>query len=101
MGKIFFKLSAAFSVIFLMSGCLANDQTDARFACKTDNDCYISCNFGAVNKDWYNANVEESKGECIDGCEEVNIAKCIDSECMAINNSTGKTNEYCTKKDVK
>jgi len=68
------------------------------FACATDDDCWTSCKYGAVNKDWYQDNVDP-KSECKDGCaSKGSDARCEDGECVTY--LRGKRAEHCTKRKV-
>jgi hypothetical protein len=69
---------------------------DERWRCKKDEDCRISCAKGAVSKAWYEA--WGKSGECKDGCEELNVARCIDFGCVAVHyNDVGKIDPGCTR----
>ena len=68
------------------------------FACATDDDCWTSCKYGAVNKYWYQDNVDP-KSECKDGCaSKGSDARCEDGECVTY--LRGKRAEHCTKRKV-
>jgi hypothetical protein len=54
------------------------DDLSARWTCKSDSDCWMSCRFGAVNKAFV------PKTECKDGCAEHGPAKCVKGECSVL-----------------
>ncbi len=58
-----------------------------RFECRSDDDCVISCSYGAVNKEWYYARLLQES--CVDGCNMPFIdgpdrrAKCLAGKCIS------------------
>jgi hypothetical protein len=77
---------------------LPKPKNENPFACANDDDCWTSCKYGAVNKNWYQDNVDP-KSECKDGCaSKGSAAKCEDGECVTY--LMGKRAEHCTKRKV-
>lgn len=63
--------------------------------CGADGDCMMSCEFGALRRDWF-----ESQGllrfECKDGCAEIGEARCRSGACVA--ERAGQPVEACTRR---
>lgn len=74
-------------------------------ACEKDTDCKNSCQYGAVNKTWYESE-QKNITECSDGCASVVSAepKCENKVCVAYmqDPSSGKLfkNDDCTNKKI-
>lgn len=62
--------------------------------CSADSDCMMSCEFGALRRDWF-----EAQGllrfECKDGCAEISDARCRSGACVA--ERGGRVVEGCTR----
>ena len=63
----------------------------AKWSCKGDGDCVVSCQDGAVAKSWY-----QSSKDCDDGCQRsVGRVGCIESVCVAFERD-GQPYDECT-----
>jgi len=67
-------------------------------ACAADDDCSVSCAYGAVNREWYSYSVDPA-GECKDGCASKGAsAKCEDGTCVGY--LRGERSEGCTHRNI-
>ncbi len=100
-----FLLFIAFIFLILTTGC--DKSISERVTCIQDSDCWNSCQYGAVNKTWYEADRRRTAGECLDGCAGVTATepKCENKKCIAYmrNPSTGELikNDHCTNVKIK
>ena len=75
----------------------ASATSNARFDCKVDADCVLSCSRGAVNNAWYLAGPAKSE-TCEDGCSSKGMsARCVNAQCAAFD-VKGQPVPDCTKK---
>lgn len=70
---------------------------ETAYFCETDSDCKNSCQYGAINSEWYLANVNPAS-ECLDGCDGPGsrAPKCIKNVCTAIRYD-GEVDPGCTQ----
>lgn len=94
-----------FLFIIFTTGC--GNSTTEQIACAQDSDCWNSCQYGAINKNWYKTDLRRISGECLDGCASVVAAepKCENKKCVAYirNPSTQELikNNDCTNVKIK
>lgn len=98
--KLTFSVACSVLLIMAFTACHAKQgeqkKVEDRISCHADADCRLSCRYGAVSKTWYDKNQAILK-DCLDGCEEANVAKCMNSSCVAVfwQNQT-EINKSCT-----
>lgn len=63
--------------------------------CNADADCMMSCEFGALRRDWFDSH-SLLRHECKDGCAEIAEARCRNHECVA--EQRGRRVEGCTRR---
>jgi hypothetical protein len=67
-------------------------EVDERFACTRDEECRLSCAYGAVSATWYAAHARQ---ECKDGCASAGeSARCLAGSCVAFRD--GVRDDRCT-----
>jgi hypothetical protein len=67
-------------------------------SCATDDDCSLSCMYGAVNRSWYSYSVTRDQ-ECKDGCASKGMdAKCEQGRCLAFRR--GEPSPGCSGRNV-
>jgi hypothetical protein len=67
-------------------------------SCATDDDCGMSCLYGAVNNNWYSYSVDRAV-ECKDGCASKGAdARCEDGVCVGY--LRGERSDGCTRRNI-
>ena len=74
------------------------ESNEQQYSCQTDDDCHLSCRWGAVNEAWYlNTGKEEN---CVGGCLGIGMgSRCVNKVCHTFL-ANGKTADfYCSDRD--
>ncbi|MFA5000652.1 MAG: hypothetical protein WC531_00270 [Candidatus Paceibacterota bacterium] len=75
-------------------------STAHQYSCQADNDCHLSCIWGAVNEAWYVNNGQEEN--CVGGCNGIGMkVHCVNNVCHTFLVNDKPADFYCSGRDKK